>query len=71
MSEEIKKQAKEMEKYLNKMLSLQDDAFAKLPPETYDKVKMYHAETHEMLRGMKKGDFKGIENLLNKYNKPQ
>ena len=43
MSEEIKKQAKEMEKYLNKMLSLQDDAFAKLPPETYDKVKTYHA----------------------------
>jgi len=65
--EETKKQVNEMQKQIENLIKLQDEALAKLPPEQYQKVQKYHADVHQMLRAMKKGDMDGIQNLLKKY----
>ena len=57
----------EMDKHLKRLIKLQDEAYAKLSPEQYEHVKTYHLDAHEMIRGMKKGDFNGIQDLLNKF----
>ena len=67
--DEYNEQIGEMQRHVDKLMKLQDKAFDKLTPEQYEKVKVYHAEAHEMVRGMRKGDFNGIQDLLNKYNK--
>lgn len=65
--EETKKQVNEMQKQIEKLVILQDETLAKLPPEQYQKVQKYHADAHQMLRAMKTGDLTGIQNLLKKY----
>jgi Zn-dependent M32 family carboxypeptidase len=69
--EDHKEQIGEMQRHINKLMKLQDQAFQNLPPDQYEKVKGYHADAHKMLRGMKKGDFTGIQDLLEKYTKPK
>ena len=64
---EHKKQIGELQKHVEGLIKLQDQAFTNLPPDQYAKIKGYHADTHKMLRGMKKGDFQGIQDLINKY----
>ena len=57
-----------MQKHISKLQKLQDEAFAKMPPEAYEKIKQAHADSHEMIRKMRKRDFSGVQDLLDKYN---
>tara|TARA_R110000764_G_scaffold36200_2_gene80888 strand:+ start:18094 stop:18309 length:216 start_codon:yes stop_codon:yes gene_type:complete len=67
--EDQQKEIVALQKHVNNLIRIQDETLAKLPPEQYAKVKDYHADAHDMLRGMKKGDFKSLEKLVSKYNK--
>ena len=64
---EQKRQIGELQKHVERLVKMQNDAFKNLPADQYEKIKGYHADANKMLRGMKKGDFSGIESLLEKY----
>lgn len=66
---EQKKKLGELQKQIDNLMKLQDDAFSKLPKEQYAQIEKYHIDANKMVRGMKKGDFEGIQNLLKKYTK--
>jgi hypothetical protein len=56
---------KQMEGF-NKMIN---QAYSKLDPESYEKVKQHHIDTNAMIREFRKGNTNAVDNLINKYLK--
>tara|TARA_R110001632_G_scaffold76073_1_gene172722 strand:- start:20576 stop:20812 length:237 start_codon:yes stop_codon:yes gene_type:complete len=56
-----------LNKQLDELLILQNQAFSKLDKESYAEVKKYHEDINDMMRKFKAGDFKAIDNYLQKY----
>ena len=62
------KNIENLSKQLDNLVKLQNDAYAKLDQETYEKVKQYQIDTNQMLREFKKGNFHVIDEMLKKYS---
>lgn len=59
----------DLSKQLEALQTLQNQAFSKLDAKSYEHVKEIHSDINDMLRKLKAGDTKSIDNYLQKYSK--
>ena len=65
--EEIAKNLQNLSQQVEELVKLQNDAYSKLQPEVYEKVKQHHVDINEMMREVKNGNFLGINKFAEKY----
>lgn len=65
--EEIAKNLQNLSANVEQLVKLQNEAYAKLEPEVYEKVKQHQADINEMMREVKSGNFLGINKFTEKY----
>lgn len=65
--EEIAKNLQNLSQQVEDLVKLQNDAYSKLQPEVYEKVKQHHVDINEMMREVKSGNFLGINKFAEKY----
>lgn len=65
--EEIAKNLQNLSANVEQLVKLQNEAYSKLAPEVYEKVKQHQADINEMMREVKSGNFLGINKFTEKY----
>lgn len=65
--EEIAKNLHNLSANVEQLVKLQNEAYAKLEPEVYEKVKQHQTDINEMMREVKSGNFLGINKFTEKY----
>jgi predicted transcriptional regulator len=65
--EEIAKNLQNLSQQVEELVKLQNDAYSKLQPEVYEKVKQHQVDINEMMREVKSGNFLGINKFTEKY----
>ena len=65
--EEIAKNLHNLSANVEQLVKLQNEAYAKLEPEVYEKVKQHQVDINEMMREVKSGNFLGINKFTEKY----
>lgn len=62
---------KKLNEQLEQITKLQNQAFNNMTPEQYEAVKDSHKDANQMLEKFRKGDFKAVDELVNKYINPK
>ena len=65
--EEIAKNLQNLSANVEQLVKLQNEAYSKLAPEVYEKVKQHQVDINEMMRDVKSGNFLGINKFAEKY----
>ena len=65
--EEIAKNLQNLSANVEELVKLQNEAYSKLAPEVYEKVKQHQVDINEMMREVKSGNFLGINKFVDKY----
>ena len=65
--EEIAKNLQNLSANVEQLVKLQNEAYSKLAPEVYEKVKQHQVDINEMMREVKSGNFLGINKFTEKY----
>ena len=65
--EEIAKNLQNLSANVEQLVKLQNEAYSKLAPEVYEKVKQHQTDINEMMREVKSGNFLGINKFTEKY----
>jgi hypothetical protein len=54
-------------KQLEKIVSKQNEVYANLDEQTFEKVKQHQIDINEMMRELKSGNFLGLNKFVEKY----
>ena len=54
-------------KQLEKIVSKQNEVYANLDEQTFEKVKQHQIDINEMMRELKSGNFLGLNKFVDKY----
>ena len=65
--EEIAKNLQNLSANVDQLVKLQNEAYSKLAPEVYEKVKQHQVDINEMMREVKSGNFLEINKFAEKY----
>lgn len=65
--EEIAKNLQNLSANVEQLVKLQNEAYSKLAPEVYEKVKQHQVDINEMMREVKNGNFLGVNKFVDKY----
>jgi len=65
--EEIAKNLQNLSANVEQLVKLQNEAYSKLAPEVYEKVKQHQVDINEMMREVKSGNFLEINKFAEKY----
>lgn len=58
---------KNLNKQLEEVVKLQNQMYAELDEQTYEKVKQHQIDANKMLREFQKGNFQAVNDLVTKY----
>jgi uncharacterized protein (UPF0297 family) len=61
------KSIENLSKQLDKIVEIQNQAYANLDEKTYEKVKQHQIDANKMLKEFRRGNFNVIEDLVEKY----
>jgi len=56
-----------LNKDVNRLMKLQNEALSKLPPDQYKHVQEAHKDSNTILRSMRNGDLNTLQEMIKKY----